>query len=276
MSTIGNDLDIRPVALITGGSRGIGFELAKQFARNQYDVVLVAHKKQLLTKAAVELNREFGCNVTPLNLDLYLQDSPKQLFRLIRDRGIHVDVLVNNAGIGVYGPFAESEIEKQLNMLSINILRLSEITHLFLPGMIERGKGRVINVASVVAFFAGGQNWASYVASKHYVLAFTKGLAKELSSTGVTMTALCPGPTTTDFVTQTGVGNTKVYRWLPRLNPVDVAVAGYRGAVAGKAVVIPGFTNKILAFLGELPPRGIAQAVFTFLSRESVKRLKVI
>lgn len=259
----------RPTALITGGSKGIGLELAKQFSRHEHDIVLVARNKTGLQIAAEELEKNYTCRVTVFTLDLTLEDAPAELFRLVEESGIQVDVLVNNAGSGDYGLFALSEPAHQSSMLQLNVLSLTALTRLFLPGMIERGSGRILNLASVVAYFSGGPNWASYVASKHYVLAFTKGLSQELSESGVTVTALCPGPTATDFAGQAGVASTRVYHWIPQVSPSKVARAGYLAAMSGRTVVIPGLINKIFAFLGELPPRVIAQTVFSFLSKET-------
>ena len=257
----------RPTALITGGSKGIGLELAKQFAARGHDAILVARSETALERVASELKNEYGCEVTVIKLNLTAEDAAETLFRQVEAKGIRVDVLVNNAGVGDYGIFADSDLSRQLDMLRVNILSLTALTRLFLPSMIERGNGRILNVASVVAYFAGGPNWVSYVASKHYVLAFTRGLAKELSGTGVTITALCPGATATDFVAQTGVGGARAYRWFPQISSAGVARAGYRATMAGRTTVVPGLLNKIIAFLGELPPRAIAAAVFAFLSR---------
>lgn len=222
MKTIDMNNTSRPIALITGGSKGIGIELAKQFASHEHDLVLVARSEVGLQRAADELKSGYDCRVTTFTLDLIADDAPTELFRRVKAKGIRVDVLVNNAGSGDYGPLSDSDLERQLDMLRINILSLTALTRLFLPGMIERGNGRILNLASVVAYFSGGPNWASYVASKHYVLTLTRGLAKELSGTGVTATALCPGPTATDFVGQAGVGGARVYRWIPKVSPTDV------------------------------------------------------
>jgi short-subunit dehydrogenase len=257
----------RPVALVTGGSKGIGFELAKQLARHGHDLVLVARDEAVLDRAARELTDHYQCLVTPVSLDLLAADAPATLFRRLEEAGIDIDVLVNNAGLGDYGPFAESDPQRLSAMLGLNVVTLSLLTRLFLPGMIARGRGRVLNVASLVAFFAGGPNLSGYLASKHYVLALTRGLKDELAGTGVSVTALCPGPAATDFVDSAGLGGTRVYRWLPKVSTAAVARAGYRALTAGRTIVTPGLVNKILAFLGELPPRGIAQAVFAFFAR---------
>ncbi|MES9969582.1 MAG: SDR family oxidoreductase [Candidatus Thiodiazotropha sp.] len=257
----------RSTVLITGGSKGIGLELAKQFALHDHDLVLVARSGAELEQAAEQLQAEHGCRVDTFTIDLTASDASGELYRQVIAKGIQVDVLVNNAGMGDVGPFAESDLGRQLDMLQLNINTLTALSRLFVTGMIERGDGRILNLASLVAYFAGGPNWAGYVASKHYVLAFTRGLARELAGTGVYVTALCPGPTATAFVGQAGAGAMPIYRWLPKLTPSKVAQIGYRAVRAGRTTVVPGLLNKLLAFLGELPPRSIAQGVFGYLSR---------
>ena len=260
-----NNKPERSTALITGGSRGIGLELAKAFAQNGHDLVLVARGKEPLESASNRLTEEYGCTVTVIPLDLTAEGAPADLFRQVQEQGVRIDVLVNNAGIADYGPFSDSDPGHLAAMLQLNVVGLSLLTRLFLPDMIERGSGRILNVASVVAFFAGASNWAAYVASKQYVLALTRGLRGELRGTGVSVTALCPGPAETGFADLSGVGRTRAYRWLPKVHPSAVARKAYRGTMAGRCYVIPGLLNKVNAVLGELPPRGIAQAVLSFL-----------
>ena len=258
----------RPIALITGGSRGIGLALARQFLQHDHDLILVARDETTLARAAEDLEREYpGRAVTPISLDLSVADAPAELFRRLKAKGIQIDVLVNNAGVGDYGPFAESDPDRLSAMMRLNMQAPTELIRRFLPAMIARGSGRILNVASLTAFFSGGANWSSYVASKHYMLAFSRGLRGELAGSGVSVTALCPGPVATDFVQRSAVGGTRVYRWLSKLDPDAVARRACRAAMAGRAVVVPGGVNKLLAFLGELPPRGIARTVFAFLLR---------
>ncbi|MBT3028086.1 MAG: SDR family oxidoreductase [Candidatus Thiodiazotropha sp. (ex Ctena orbiculata)] len=267
MSTITGSNADRSTVLITGGSKGIGLELAKQFAMRGCNLVLAARSETDLEHTAKQLESENGCRVSICPLDLTADGGVNELYRQVGEMGIQVDILVNNAGAGDVGPFAESDLNRQLAMLQLNIVVLTALTRLFLPGMIERGNGRILNVASLAAYFSGGANWASYVASKHYVLAFTRGLASELSGTGVRITALCPGPTATGFVGEAGAGDMPIYRWMPKLSPSKVAEAGYRAAMAGRTTATPGLLNKLFAFLGELPPRTVTQSVFGFLSR---------
>lgn len=259
----------KPVALITGGSRGIGLELAREFARHDHDLVLVARDENDLKKAATGIEDETGARITIHALDLTRDAAVDELFK--RLSATQVDVLVNNAGIGDYGPFAESDPDRQMAMLQLNMMSLTRLTHHFLQPMLARGSGRILNVASLVGYFSGGPNWITYVASKAYVLSFTRGLAVELRGTGVTTTALCPGASSTSFVADARVADTRTYRWLPRVTTPRVASAAYRATMAGHTTVIPGGINKVLAFLGELQPRGIAMAVFAFLSRRISK-----
>lgn len=265
------DAPERLAALITGGSKGIGLELARQFARRGHDLVLVARNGDALERTASGLEAQYGCTVTPIRLDLTVDDAPDVLTHALEAQGIHIDVLVNNAGVGGYAPLAESDPDRLSAMLRLNTVSLTMLTRALLPAMIACGRGRILNVASVVAFFSGGSSWAAYVASKHYVLALTRGLKGELTGTGVTVTALCPGPTATDFAEESGVGHARVYRWFPRARASAVARAGYHGVMAGRTIVVPGLLHKALAVLGELPPRRIAQGVFAFLSRSGTE-----
>ncbi len=261
----------RPIALVTGGSKGIGLALAGEFGRHGRDLILVARDGAALELAASDLRQTIGggAAVSTFAADLSLEETPGQLFRWAAENGLQVDVLVNNAGIGDHGDLATTDPVRQRKMLRVNIEGLTELTRLFLDPMLRRGRGRILNVASIAAYFAGGPHWASYVASKGYVLSFTRGLQTELKGTGVTATALSPGTTGTDFVDDAGVGRTRAYRWLPRLSVDDVAKAGYHATTRGRKEIVPGFANKVLAFLGELHPRGVAQGVFGFLSRSA-------
>ncbi len=260
--------------LVTGGSRGIVLALAREFARNGHDLVLVAREEAAPERAASQLERETGVRVETRAADLTDPAEVERLVRGLEDAGIAVDVLVNNAGIGDHAPLVEADPERLERMLQRNVLGLTGLTRRLLPDMLSRGRGRILNVASLVAYFQGGPNWTTYVASKAYVLSFTRGLAMELRGTGVSATALAPGATDTEFVGRSGVGDVRAYRWLPKASPERIAHAAYVGTMAGRATVIPGLLNRLLAFLGELHPRGVAQAVFTFLSGSATSTVR--
>ncbi len=257
----------RRTALVTGASGGIGLALARQFARGGYDLVLAARRADVLEEAASELRETTGVTVTTHAIDLSTGAGPFDLFRKVVGEGIRIDLLVNNAGTGIHGAFVEGNVDDQRAMLELNVVTLTTLTRLFLEPMVARRSGRILNVASLVGYFAGGPGWAAYTASKGYVLSLSRGLAAELKGTGVTVTVLAPGSTSTDFVRAMGVGGTAIYRWLPRLSAEQAARAGYRATMRGRVTAIPGAVNKVLAFLGELPPRRIAQAVFGALLR---------
>ncbi len=255
--------------LITGGSKGIGLALAKEFARHGHNLILVARGEEALTDSATMLRESYGVSVETIAMDISTEHAPEKLFDTVAQAGLMVDILVNNAGTGMTGPFAEADDPGMKNMLKLNILTLNRLTRLFLPPMLERRRGRILNVASVVAYFSGAPNWAAYVASKHYVLAFTRGLARELRGTGVAATAVSPGTIATDFVKTANAADMRAYRSPGGASAEHTATLAYRASQKGKTVVIPGMLNKVLAFLGELPPRVIAFEVFAFLSQKA-------
>lgn len=259
---------VNGTVLITGASKGIGLAMAKEFASHGHDVILVAWNDQRLTQAAQALKAQTGVAVATYALDLTDKDAPQRLYDLVKTSGLSVDVLVNNAGVGMSGTFEKGSYTAMTKLLQLNIQALSQLTHLFLPPMLQRKSGRILNLGSVVAYFTGGPNWTAYVASKHYVRAFTLGLARELKGTGVAATVVSPGATATDFVRTAGTSDMLAYR-SPRGPTVDqIAKAAYRASQQGRVSVIPGGLNKLLAFLGELHPRQIAFEVFALLSRK--------
>jgi short-subunit dehydrogenase len=182
-----------------------------------------------------------------------------------------VDVLVNSAGVGLHGAFAEQNPDAIDRMVTLNVGTLTTLTRLALPHMVSQRSGRILNVASLAAYQPGGPLQAVYYATKSFVLAFSRGLARELSGSGVTVTALCPGPTKTSFDAVAGATDSVLYRRTHLMSAAVVARAGYRGMMRGSGVVIPGVVAKLLAFAGELPPRRIALEVNRLLLR-SVSR----
>ena len=190
-------------ALITGASGGFGAQFAKLFAKDGYNLVLVARRTQLLNSLKTQLEGEYGVDVTVITKDLSAPDAADEIFAFTQAEGLNIDVLVNNAGFGILGNFAASDGAKQQQMLNLNILTLTKLCHLYLPYMLSQRKGHILNVASI-AGFAPGPGMATYYASKAYVLNFSDAFATELRGTGVTVTALCPGPVNTGFADAAG------------------------------------------------------------------------
>ena len=258
-------------ALITGASGGIGAELARCFARDGYRLILVARGRAALDSLAFELASRHGAEVRVVATDLSEPGAAANVWADAARGGWAVDVLVNNAGIGLYGPLAEQDAEAQTRMLELNVVALTALTRLALPGMLERRWGRILNVASITGYQPGGPLMAAYYASKSFVLSFSRGLAGELGGSGVSVTALCPGAMRTGFDArmETGSGatyrGTLLYRWLSGTTPEAAAQAGYRGLLKQRRAVVPGVLTRLLAWAGELPPRRIALEVNRFL-----------
>ncbi len=242
-------------ALVTGGTSGIGLELCRLLARDGYGLVIVARDKRELRRTAKSLSKEFGVRALAIPADLSDPGSPEQVFRQVERKGLKIDVLVNNAGFGTYGPFLDSDPATQLQMIQVNVAALTSLTRLFLPQMVRRGSGRVLNVASTAAF-QPGPLMAVYYASKAYVLSFSQAIGNEVAGTGVTVTALCPGPTATGFQQRAGLaGQSKLFSVLSMMSAEQVALAGYRAMLQGRAVVIPGARNRALNIIERFLPR---------------------
>ena len=246
----------RPTALVTGASTGIGYELARLFARNGYDLVLVARTAAPLEKVAAELESLAGAKVRVLAQDLSRPNAPVEIFDELQRLGVQVDVLVNNAGFGTHGPFATIDAAANVELLQVNIISLTHLTRLFLPGMIARRAGKIMNVASMAAFLPG-PFMATYYASKAYVLHFSEALSSELRGSGVTVTALCPGPVNTEFQKRAGVEKSRLFS-SGAMDAGTVAAAGYRGIMRGRRIVIPGASNMLAAKSVRFFPRRLA------------------
>jgi short-subunit dehydrogenase len=251
----------RRTALVTGASQGLGLALARLLAADGHDLVLVARGSQRLQEAENELRSGKGLSVRSFAMDLSGPDAARALWEKLAESTVEIDILVNNAGVGLYGAFKDQEPDAIAAMEALNIGALTMLTRLALPGMLERGFGRILNVASVAGYQPGGPGMAAYYATKSYVLSFSKALARELAGTGVSVTALSPGPVRTSFEESSGAGDSPLYRFVPTLTAEAVARAGYRGMMRGRATVIPGITAKLMALAGELPPRRIALEV---------------
>jgi uncharacterized protein len=245
-----------PIALITGASGGIGLELARIFARESHDLALVARSHDKLKSIAEDLQQTYGVQVKYYTKDLSISSTPEEIFEVLQSEGGNIDVLVNNAGFGWRGEFAKMELSDALEMIQVNITSLTHLTRLFLPGMIERKRGKILNVASTAAF-QPGPLMATYYASKAYVLSFSEALSEELEGTPVTVTALCPGPTATGFGARAGFANEKIIGNLLSMNSYTVALEGYKGLMKGKPLVVSGWKNWLGTQLIRFLPRPI-------------------
>ena len=260
------DTSPRPVALVTGASGGIGAALARELARHGHDLVLAARGVAAMEALAGEL-RQGGGAVTVVAADLAKPGAAASLADEIARRGLAIDTLVNNAGLGAAGRFDRCDPARIGDILQVNIVALTELTRLLLPAMIARGHGRVMLVASV-AGFQPGPHMAAYFASKAYVLNLGEALAYELRRTGVSVTVLCPGATATNFFTTAGNDKSIMARHLRRMMPAEeVARRGYRGLAAGRHVVITGAMNWLVAQAGRFMPHRLTLPVTDLLMR---------
>jgi short-subunit dehydrogenase len=251
--------DDRRWTLVTGASSGIGAELARAFAERGRALVLTARRRERLDALATELRQRHGVAVEVFVADLAQADGPEALMGAVAARGIALDTLVNNAGFGLVGRFAELPAEGQLEMLALNIVAPTKLCRLVLPELIARRAGGILNVASTAAFQAG-PNMAVYYASKAYVLSLSEALHEEARRHGVKVTALCPGPTLTEFQERAGMRLGRFLK-LGLVSAAEVARAGVRGFEAGRAVVVPGVGNRLGAVGAQLLPRFVARGI---------------
>jgi uncharacterized protein len=247
-------------ALITGASSGIGYELAKLFAKDKVTLLLVARNRARLQQVADELTRDFGISARALALDLTLRDAPQELFQQCATAGIAIDTLVNNAGFGKFGKFDEISWEESLAQIQLNVMALTHLTKLFLTPMLERRAGRIMNVAST-AGFQPGPLMAVYYATKAYVISFSEALANELDGTGVSVTCFCPGATDTNFQKRANLEDSRLFKQIGPMHVKDVARDGYDGMMKGKTLVISGLRNWAVAQSVRFAPRRMVTAV---------------
>jgi hypothetical protein len=253
-------------ALITGASAGLGRELARVAARDGHDVVLVARRKDRLQELAKELEAAHGITAIVIDADLSARGATQGIVERVQAAGLSIDFLINNAGFGSYGPFAETDLARQTEMVDVNIRALMELTHRLLPQMLAHKSGRILNVASL-AGFAPGPYMATYYATKAFVLSFSEALAAELRGTGVTITASCPGPTATEFGAVAKSDRTNLFR-AGAASAASVARHGYQAMLAGKVVAIPGLANKLTALSIRLGPRAVVRRIAAWLNQK--------
>jgi short-subunit dehydrogenase len=256
--------------LITGASAGIGAELAREFARHGHRLTLVARRKDKLAELAAELEKQHHVDVRVVAGDLAKATGAATLLKAVQADREHVGILVNNAGVIDVGPFAEADSAKLTGLVDLNVRALTELTSLFVPDMVKRGFGRVLNVASLAAF-QPVPSMAVYAASKAYVLALSEALFEELKGTGVSVTALCPGLTDTNMVTEIKAGSSAASKVPKQLvsDPADVAAEAYRALMSRQAVLVPGLPNQLTAAWAQVTPRWLTRYVTGFAARRT-------
>jgi len=256
-------------ALVTGASRGIGRELARQLAADGCDLVLVGRDAAALDELGREIGAEYGVAVRCEATDLSVPGAAERLWSRIESSSIELDILVNNAGLGFYGNVQDQDPAALERMLQLNVIALAVLTRLALPAMVSRRRGHILNLGSLVGHQPAGPRMAAYYGSKAFVESFSRGLAAELEGSGVTVTTLSPGPTASSFEERSGAARSNIYRYLPKADPVSIARAGIDGMKKGAASVVPGFLTKLLTFAGRVSPRSIGVAVNRILLKEA-------
>jgi short-subunit dehydrogenase len=250
--------------LITGASGGIGYELAKLFARDRHNLILVARGGDKLSQVATEL-RATGVTIKTFALDLAAAPAPKFLFDQLQQESVAVDILINNAGFGAFGEFAQMSNDEIFGQIQLNIIALTELTRLLLPPMIARRSGRIMNVAST-AGFQPGPLMAVYYATKAYVISFSEAIANEVRKSGVTVTCFCPGATETGFAKRAGNDQTRLFKQMGAMKVEKVAVDGYRAVMEGRGLAISGAHNWMVAQSTRFAPRKLVTAISRWIS----------
>ncbi|MBS4803308.1 MAG: SDR family oxidoreductase [Clostridium sp.] len=254
----------RSVALITGATTGIGYELAKLYAKDKINLILVARNDEKLREVKEELSL-YDIMVYTISLDLAEDNSCEKVLDFVNKNNLSVDILINNAGMGSFGYLSEIEMEKELKLIDVNIRALTEITKIFLPIMIGHGEGAIMNVASTAAFCAGPK-MATYYASKAYVLNFTEALYEELRDTEIKISCLCPGPVKTSFQEKSGIRKNEAAK-KALMTAKEVAKVAYKDFNKGKLIIVPGFKNKIIILLNKFIPRSLSRKIILMMNK---------
>lgn len=253
--------------LITGASSGIGLEFSKVFARKGYNLVLVSQNKENLEKAKSIISMENNkVQIVTVAKNLADPSVPREVFDYTEINSINIDILVNNAGIQVYGNFHDVDIENTVNLMYVNMFAMTKLTRLYVDGMIKRGEGKILNIASTGAFQPCPLN-SAYCASKAFVLHLSEGIGEELKGTGVTVTTLCPGATRTNFAKRANIEGIKIFKG-KLLDASRVAEIGYKALMKGKSVVITGFSNKLVAESVRFIPRSMVTKIGMNMMKE--------
>lgn len=263
--------DQKGYALITGATTGIGYELAKVFAENGYNLVITARSSEDLQKTVGEISSQYGVEVTSIAKDLFNPDAAAELYEEVKAKGITVNVLVNNAGQGVYGRFIETDLQRQLQIIQLNIVSLTSLTYHFLKDMVARNEGKILQLGSVVSELPATFQ-AVYGGTKSYILNFTEALISEIKDTNVTLTTLQPGVTDTDFFNKAGAQNSKLAEDKSKMSdPANVAKDAYKALMKGDDKVVSGLKNKVQVAMGNVLPDTVLAEQMRKQSEESKK-----
>ena len=255
-------------ALITGGTSGIGKELAKLFAQDGYNLIIVARDEAELGSTKSEITQQFGVQVQTISKDLFEPNAAEELYDEVKEKGITVNVLVNDAGQGQHGKFIDYDLQRDIDIIQLNIISLTVLTKLYLKDMVARNEGKILQLSSL-ASRTPGPLLAVYSATKAYVQSFTQAVINEIKDTNVTMTALLPGATDTDFFNKADAENTRQVQDKKLYDPADVAKDGYKALMSGEAKVVSGFKNKVQAAMSSVVPEQAGASNFRKTMEES-------
>lgn len=253
--------------LITGASSGIGYELAYQYAKNGHDLILTARSTDRLLNLKSELQKLYKIQIEIFTCDLSIQNSATQLYKEIKQRGLRINGLVNNAGFGDHSEFEKSDLNKTLEMIQLNITTLTELTHLFVKELIHHAPSQILNVASVASFIPGPL-MAVYYATKAYVLSFSNAIQTELKDQNVSVTALCPGPTLSGFQAKANYSNNSYIEKIKFPSSQEVAEFGYKKTMQAQPTAIHGLGNKLMVFMTRLLPRSVVSQIVYSLQKK--------
>lgn len=251
--------------LVTGASSGIGWELAYEFAKHQHNLIITARRIENLNNLKADIEKKYSVKVVVISADLSTSGAAEKLFAEIKKQNLTLDILVNNAGFGDHGVFVKADLRKISEMIQVNISALTELTHFVLPEFIARKSGKILNVASTAAF-QPGPLMTVYYATKAFVLSFTEGLHEELLNSGVNVTALCPGPTTSGFQAVANMGSIAIFSAIRLPTSQDVAAYAYKALMQNKVIAVHGFVNRLIATCISFFPR--------FIVRKMVMRMQ--
>ena len=249
---------MKKTVLITGASGGLGAEFAKIFARCGYDLVLVARSEDKLAEIKNALESRYGVSVRVFCKDLSEKEAAREIYMFTKKNRLHIDILVNNAGFGDYGKFVSRDLQKQYEMIQVNVTALVQLTHYYMREMARNGGGRILNVASI-ASFQPGPLMSVYYASKAFVLSFTEALSVEMRGSGVYLTALCPGPTKTGFEERAALGRSGLFKNVKNSTASEVAEYGFRKLMSGSVIAVPGALNRFILSLSKHAPRSVVR-----------------